>query len=265
MDEKADDADRTHDPAMASPTGNGEEWEWVVPQEVLPNVAELVIEDEAPVDAIRTEKQQRLLTDTLYVSWSGPESGEPFQVFANVGLFATGSPPPLVPDVMLSLDMKPGDPSIRENRSYFVWIVGKPPDVVIEIVSDRRGDEASLKKRKYGRMGISYYVIYDPDDQLREGVLRAFALREGDYVPLDPRWLPHVGLGLILWQGSYQGLEAQWLRWCDRAGDPIPTGRERADQERQRADQERQRADQERQRAERLAAQLRALGIDPSA
>jgi len=40
---------------------------------------------------------------------------------------------------------------------------------------------------------------------------------------------------------------------------------QRADQERQRADQEQQRADQEQQRAERLAAQLRTLGIDPDA
>jgi hypothetical protein len=38
---------------------------------------------------------------------------------------------------------------------------------------------------------------------------------------------------------------------------------EQREQERQRAEQERQRAEQERQRAERLAARLRALGIDP--
>ena len=37
----------------------------------------------------------------------------------------------------------------------------------------------------------------------------------------------------------------------------------RAERERLRADEERQRADGERDRADRLAAQLRALGIDP--
>ena len=36
-----------------------------------------------------------------------------------------------------------------------------------------------------------------------------------------------------------------------------------AERERQRAEQENQRAEQENQRAEKLAAQLRALGIDP--
>ncbi len=39
---------------------------------------------------------------------------------------------------------------------------------------------------------------------------------------------------------------------------------QRAEQERQRAEQERQRAADEHQRAERLAARLRALGIDPA-
>ncbi|MFZ4665982.1 MAG: Uma2 family endonuclease, partial [Prochlorotrichaceae cyanobacterium] len=39
---------------------------------------------------------------------------------------------------------------------------------------------------------------------------------------------------------------------------------QRAEQEHQRAEQERQTAEQERQRADRLAEQLRSLGIDPS-
>jgi len=43
----------------------------------------------------------------------------------------------------------------------------------------------------------------------------------------------------------------------------IPTTAERMEQERLSAGQERQRAEQERQQAERLAARLRALGIDP--
>jgi hypothetical protein len=38
---------------------------------------------------------------------------------------------------------------------------------------------------------------------------------------------------------------------------------QRAEQEHQRAEQEHQRAEQEHQRAERLAARLRALGVEP--
>jgi Uma2 family endonuclease len=41
--------------------------------------------------------------------------------------------------------------------------------------------------------------------------------------------------------------------------------KQRAEQEKQRAEQEKQRAEQEKQRAEKLAAKLRALGVDPDA
>ena len=79
-----------------------------------------------------------------------------------------------------------------------------------------------------------------------------------------------VGLGIMLWQGVYEGVLQTWLRWCDRDGVVIPTGAERAAHERQRSEEAEQRvataiqqAEQERQRAERLAAQLRTLGIEP--
>jgi hypothetical protein len=94
-------------------------------------------------------------------------------------------------------------------------------------------------------------------------VLRAFANQRGRFEPTDPVWFPEVGLGLTLWQGEFEKEKLTWLRWCDRDGRIIPTGQERADQEKQRADQERQRADQEQQRADRLAEYLRARGIDP--
>jgi hypothetical protein len=51
-------------------------------------------------------------------------------------------------------------------------------------------------------------------------------------------------------------VDTTWRRWCDRQGRVIPTGAERAEQERERADQERLWAD-------KLAAQLRGLGVTP--
>ncbi|MCZ8365650.1 MAG: hypothetical protein O9338_23790, partial [Microcystis sp. LE19-251.1A] len=53
-----------------------------------------------------------------------------------------------------------------------------------------------------------------------------------------------------------------WLRWWDKSGNLLLWGSELVEQERQRAEQERQRAEQEKQRAERLAAKLRALGVE---
>jgi hypothetical protein len=236
-------------------------------------VDHLITEDDTPVDNLFSERQMRLLCEALYVSWLGPGDGRPFLAAANVGLFETVRAQAVVPDVFLSLDVRPPEELWeKSHRSYFFWEYGKPPEVAIEVVSNTVGQEAGDKMRRYVRMGILYYVIWDPLDQLKQGRLRMLVLREKEYVPLDGSWLPVVGLGLTLWHGTYEGIEADWLRWCDANGQVLLTGAERAEQERQRADQERQRAnqegqraDQERQRAERLAARLRAMGVEPDA
>ena len=222
--------------------------DYVLSPEELPNVEALVVEDGKPVDNLFVEKQYRLLTEPLYSSWTSP-SGE-FLALANVGLFFADHTPPLVPDVMLSLGVPASrDLSRKENRSYLIWVVGKPPDVVIEIVSDLRGGEETDKMLAYARLGITYYVIFDPRNCLHNGLLRAFYLSNGKYQPMEALWLENVALGLTFWEGKFQGQQASWLRWCDRDGAVIPTGQERDEQEKQRA--------------ERLAAQLRALGIEP--
>jgi hypothetical protein len=62
---------------------------------------------------------------------------------------------------------------------------------------------------------------------------------------------------LVRWQGIY-GDEQEpitWLRWATAEGQLLPTIEELAKQEKQRAEQEKQ-------RAERLAAKLRALGVE---
>ena len=250
----------------------------VVSQPAKPNVDHIVIEDDTPVDSMFAEKQQRLSTEPLYSSWRGGKKRRRFVAMANVGLFFNPEEPPLVPDTMLSLDVsQPKDFSKKENNTYFVWTRGKVPDAVLEIVSDRRGGEETTKMRTYAKWGIPYYVIFDPRNVLRHGIVRAFVRIGVEYQPCDPAWLEGIGLGLILWKGAYEGSEATWLRWCDRAGRVIPTGREkaqrerlrakqakqRADKEQQRADKEQQRADKEQQRADKLAQQLRKLGADP--
>ena len=246
----------------------------------------LVTEDDTPVDNILSEKQQRLLTEPLYSAWAGPDPKTPgyrrFMALANVGLFYALRQPPLVPDMMLALDV-PGlgpDLSQKANRSYFVWVQdGKPPTAVVEVVSNQEGGEDGDKLRKYEAIGVAYYAIFDPWRLLSDRVLRIYQLAgpSQGYVEQIGGLLDAVGLGLSLWQGEYEGAEALWLRWTDRDGRLIPTGaeaveqeRERAEQERERAEQERERAEQERQRAmeaerrsERLAARLRELGIEP--
>jgi Uma2 family endonuclease len=206
-------------------------------------IEELIIQDDEPVDNIIVEKQQRLLTEPLESSWSGPGRGRPFTVFSNVGLFPEKKQTPLVPDAMLVVDVAwKAERKRKETLSYFLWIVGKPPDVVIEVVSDRRGGEANYKMTRYAKIGVPYYVIFDPEKWLKEEELRSFELERGKYRRLAKHWFPDVRLGLRLWEGQYADLSARWLRWCDGRGSLIPTGAERANS---------------------LEAKLRELGHEP--
>ena len=77
--------------------------------------------------------------------------------------------------------------------------------------------------------------------------------------------IPPLGIELGIWQGQYQNAELPWLRFWDEEGNLLLTGEERADREQQEKELAQQQAEQERQRGDRLAAQLRALGIDPEA
>ena len=237
-----------------------------LPLELRPDVEHLVTEDDTPVDNLFSEKQQRLLTDPLYASWPGPGAGRPFLAMANVGLFYSVEQAPFVPDMLLSLDVRcPAELWLKSHRSYFVWEYGKPPDVVVEIVSNRRGGEDSNKLEGYARIRVPYYAIFDPELLLSDEVLRVYELRRLDYRPLEEPLLPGIGLGLQLWRGSFEGHENTWLRWVDATGQVLLTGSERAEQAEDRAERAEDRAKQAEDRAEKLAEQLRRLGHEPKA
>lgn len=246
--------------------------------DVAPDIDAFITEDDTPVDNLPSEKQQRLLTESLYSSWSGPGENRPFLAAANVGVFSQTRTPAIVPDMFLSLDVTVAQEWWRkEHRSYFIWEFGKPPDLVLEIVSNTEGGEDAEKRRKYAWMRVLFYVIYDPQLQIMKEVLTVYRLPGLQYERQETAQFPSLKLGLTLWEGEFEGRVDQWLRWTDEQGVVIPTGKERAEQERQRAEQEHQRADQEHQRAEqerqraelehqraeRFAALLRQAGIDP--
>ncbi|MGB3511912.1 MAG: Uma2 family endonuclease [Microcoleaceae cyanobacterium] len=217
---------------------------WEVP---TPDISHIITEDDTPVNNLISEKQQRLLISTLYSSF---QTDLPFLATANVGLFYGIKQPPLVPDILLSLEVEvPEDWSQKQNRSYFVWEFGKSPEVVIEIVSNKIGNELGSKFQNYARAGVAYYVVFDPLQQFGETILRTYNLLGKDYTPLDNFFLSQVRLGLTIWPGIFEGKEYNWLRWCDESGRILLTGDERAEKERQRA--------------ERLAELLRERGIDP--
>ena len=212
----------------------------------VPDANQLVTEDDTPVDNFASAKQQRLLVSSLYSSLQN----QTFLAEANVGIYYTDLQPPIVPDVFLSLDVQvPEKWWEKQNRCYMVWRFGKPPEVVLEIVSNKEGDELGKKLQIYEHMRASYYIVYDPNQQLGEKVLRVYELRGRRYFETSETWLEQVGLGITLWEGEFEGRQDHWLRWCYQDGNVLSTGDERASQAEQRA--------------QILAERLRAMGVDP--
>jgi Uma2 family endonuclease len=242
------------------------------------DISHIVTEDDEPVDNIFSAVQQRLLVEPLYSSWSGPGEGRTFFAESNIGVFYMLKAPPLVPDALLSLDVQ-ADENVwaKEHRSYFIWEFGKPPDVVIEVVSNKIGGEDTKKLDTYARMRVSYYVIFDPEHHLSEETLCIYRLNGYSYQRHDTLQLPDLHIGLTMWEGVYSEMQALWLRWVDENGNLILTGKELAEQAQAEAAQAQAEAAQAQaeaaqaqaekeaalQRAEKLAAMLRQLGQDP--
>jgi len=247
------------------------------------DIVNLVIEDDKPVDNFQSEQQQRLLVEPLYSSRTLPS---PFLAAANVGIFYRVGREPIVLDMFLSLGIeRPPDFSPKQNRCYIVEKFGKVPDVAIEIVSNRKGDELTIsresqrknktatKKDVYAEVGIKYYVVFDPlkriqtTKDMNNALLRVWKMSGGGYREITTsegirevgEWirLDEVELGLKLWSGKFEEEHTRlWLRWCDVKGEVILTGAEAKEQSDQRAEK----SDQ---LARKLAAKLRSLGIDP--
>jgi Uma2 family endonuclease len=212
----------------------------------VPDADKLVTEDDTPVDNFASAKQQRLLVSSLYSS----VQERTFLAEANVGIYHTDGQSAIVPDVFLSLDVQvPENWWDKQNRSYLVWKFGKPPEIVIEIVSNKEGDELGKKLKIYEQMRVSYYIVYDPSHQLGEHIFHIHELRGMRYFKTSETWLEQVGLGLTLWEGEFESRQDIWLRWCYKDGNLLFTGDERAEQAEQRA--------------QKLAERLRELGINP--
>ncbi len=165
------------------------------------------------------------------------------------------------PDTMVVFGRPPGD-----RGSYRQWQEGGlAPQVVFEVLSPgNTRTEMARKRQFYEQYGVEEYYEYDPD----RGELRGW-LRRGERLTVIANmtgWSsPRLGIvfsldgpDLVLRRPDGRRFET-FLELDQRA----EVERQRADSECSRAETERQRAEAERQRAERLAAQLRALGLDP--
>ncbi len=271
------------------------------PRQTLPTMYDLPSEDpeEPGLPDEFHDFQPQLLRETFHPP---PYQPDHFFVATDMNLYYTLNHPSWHkrPDwfAVLGVSRLYDDHDLR--MSYVLWQELTPPYLVVELLSpsteqedlgetQRASDKPPTKWTVYEQiLRIPYYVVFSRHtDKVRFFELTGCRYRE-IYPSGERLWLPDAGLGLGVWSGMYEGIERKWLRFYDDRGMWIPTRAEReqqrAEQERQRAEQERQRAEQERQRAEQaqqqveqerqraeqaqqraeqLAAQLKALGIEP--
>ena len=247
---------------------------YTIAWEKLPD--DFVLPDD-PVDNINQPALAAALTESLQLAGQLPNNAltpTNYGICATVNGKITVKAPDwaYIPQITVDRD--------EVVRSYTPRLQGEIPTLVLEFLSDTEGGEYSSKASYppgkfffYEQiLQVPNYGIFDPES----GRLELYQLGDSKKYQLQPPneqgrfWIPEMQLFLGVWQGSRENRQGYWLRWWDEQGNLLLWGaelvaleRQRVEEERQRAEEEHQRAEEERQRADRLAAQLRAAGIEP--
>jgi Uma2 family endonuclease len=194
------------------------------PKSCLPSAEDLPDSDDTPVDNQLQHLIPGLLEVILSLIW--PERMDWF-FGVDMGVYYDPDEPAIVPDGFLSI----GVPRIIDTDlrlSYLLWEEGKVPTLVLEVVSHQRRKEYTEKKNFYEKMGVLYYVIYNPLRK-RKRRLEVYELQNGDYQLLDGEkvWLSALELGIGAEEGRYLGIDREWLYWYDATGKRYLTPEER--------------------------------------
>ncbi len=216
-----------------------------------------------PVDNINQPALAAALTESLQLAGKIPANA---LTTTNYGICATLNNKMVIKAPDWAFISKINVNREEVTRSYTPQLQGDIPVIVMEFISDTQEAEYSIKATYppgkwffYERiLKVSNYIIFEPDS----GSIEMYRLQNTEqYILQEPDenqhyWIAEMNLYLGVWQGTRENRTGKWLRWWDEQGNLLPWDSELAQQERQRAEQERQ-------RAERLAAQLRAAGIEP--
>ena len=234
----------------------------------LPTSDELPCSDDTPVDNEDQNFLPNYLLFLLELIW---KERNDWYFGVDMGIYhTTGVSPkvPVVPDGFLSLGVPRRKPGNKSRKSYVTWEEAETvPTWVLEMVSWTPGNEYDDKLAIYQKLGVLYYVIYNPEywQRDRHQPFEVYKLVEGEYqLQLgEPYWMPEVGLAIGRSQGIVGGIEREILSWFDRQGERYLSAEEQAQQAQAEAEQAQQQAEQAQQQTQRLAERLRALGIDP--
>ncbi len=238
----------------------------------LPTGDELPSSDDTPVDNEDQNLVPNILLFLLEHLW---KTRQDCFFAVDMGVYhTTGLNPrvPVVPNGFLSLGVERRKGGGSRN-SYVTWEEqGIAPALTLEVVSQTPGGEYQEKLAIYARLGVQYYVIYNPRFWRRDShlPLEVYKLVDETYQlqPGEPCWMPEIGLGIGRCVLPTDPLEREVLSWFDQAGDrhlsPEEQAQQQAEQAQQQTNQERLAKEQAQQRAERLEALLRSQGIDPN-
>jgi len=224
------------------------------PETSLPDHTQLPESDGTFVKNWQEHPQSILLTDSIQPVLQKLYPDSQYFIGQDLGIYWRITEPPekgaeapdwfYVPNVPPTLNGK-------TRRSYVLWQEFIAPSIVLEFVSGNGAEERD-KTPWNGKFWIYEQVIRTPFYgiyEVNKASIEVYELIGGKYQLLAANERGHysitpMGVELGLWQGEYQNAELPWLRWWDLQGNLLLTGEERAN---------------------RLAAQLRALGIEPEA
>jgi hypothetical protein len=229
-------------------------WEKLPGDFVLPN---------DPVDDINQPALATALTESLRIAHRLPDRA---LTPTNYGICATVNGNVVVKAPDWAYISAITVPRSQVDRSYTPRLQGEIPSLVLEFLSDTDGGEYSVKETfPPGKFFFYEQILQVPSYGIlapATGELEFYRLNgENRYAleapnPQNRFWIPEMRLFLGAWQGKRDNQDGYWLRWWDEQGNLLLWDTEQIEQECQRVEQERQ-------RVERLAAQLRAAGIEP--
>ncbi len=185
----------------------------------LPSSTELPDSDDTPVDNEDQNWLPNVLLLLLKYIWGDRTDwffGVDMGIYHPTGLNHRF---PVVPDGFLSLGVERRKGN-KSRHSYVMWEENDiPPILTLEVVSWTPGGEYEEKMAIYAKLGVLYYIIYNPEywKRDRHQPLEIYKLVNGVYQLQigEPYYCPEIGLGIGRCQEVSGAVQQEVLSWFD--------------------------------------------------